>query len=167
MKLSVRYAYDCSPEAYWAMYWDDAFDKALQADSTVDREVLEHTDDKGVITRRLRFTPEAELPGPVAKMIGSKKLVYDQLNVLDTGAGIMTWQVLPTFISADKFSASGEFRIEPTATGCEMIVDGDIDVKIRFIGGQIEKQIVSQIEAAYKRMHDASEDWIEDHGLAS
>ncbi len=161
MKLMIRHAYPCTPEQYWEMYWDDAFDAELQANSTVAREVLEHDEQDGVLTRKLRFTPDTELPRPVAKLLGSSKLVYDQLNVWDRAAGVMTWEVLPTFLSPETFQAKGSFRVVETPTGCELQVDGDIDVKIRFIGGQIEKQIVAQIEEAYTRMHHTSLAWLE------
>jgi hypothetical protein len=167
MKLNVRYAYPCSPERYWEMYWDDAFDAKLQANSTVDRTVLEESDEGGVLTRKLRFTPQSELPGPVAKIVGTKKLVYDQLNVWSRADSTMTWEVLPTFLSADKFSAKGTFKVVPQTGGCELQIDGDIDVKVRFIGGQIEKQIVAQIDEAYARMHAASLEWLDEHGTSA
>ena len=160
MKLKVSYAYNCTPEAYWQMYWDDAFDAKLQEGSTVDREVVEEREEEGVLHRRLRFTPHAELPSPVARLIGSKKLVYDQANAWHKSDSVMTWEVLPTFISADKFAAKGTFKIVPTAGGCEMHVDGDIDVKVRFIGGKIEQEIIKNIDAAYAKMHHSALEWM-------
>lgn len=167
MKLNVRYAYPCTPARYWEMYWDDAFDEKLQENSTVDRAVLEESDVDGILTRKLRFTPENELPGPVAKIVGTKKLVYDQLNVWSRADSLMTWEVLPTFLSSDKFVAKGTYKVVPTAGGCEVHIDGDIDVKIRFIGGQIEKQIVAQIDDAYARTHGASLAWLDEHGTSA
>lgn len=167
MKLNVRYAYPCSPERYWEMYWDDAFDAKLQEGSTVQRDVLEETDENGVLTRKLRFTPDTELPSVAAKAIGTKKLVYDQLNVWTRADSLMSWEVLPTFLSADKFTAKGTFKVVGTPTGCELQIDGDIAVKIRFIGGTIEKQIVAQIDDAYARMHGASLKWLDENGLNS
>jgi hypothetical protein len=164
MKLNVRYAYPCSPDRYWEMYWDDGFDAKLQENSTVDRQVIEETDADGVLTRKLRFTPESELPRPVAKMLGTSKLVYEQLNVWNRANSEMTWEVLPSFLSADKFTAKGTFRVVPSAAGCELQIDGDIEVKVRFIGGQIEKQVVAQVEEAYAKMHTASVDWLDENG---
>lgn len=166
MKLKVRYDYPCTPERYWEMYWDDEFDAKLQQDSTVKREVISQSDENGVLTRRLRFTPDAELPGPVAKVIGSKKLVYEQINVWDRAASTMTWKVLPTFISEDKFKAEGTFKVADEAPGCELQIDGTIDVKIRFIGGTVEKQVVAQIEDAYAKMHTASVAWLDENDVS-
>ena len=164
MKLDVRHFYPCSPERWWEMYWDDSFDAMLQADSTVDREVVEEKEENGVLTRRLRFTPQSELPGPVAKIVGSKKLVYEQVNHFHRAKGEMTWEVLPSFLDAKKFSAKGSLRCEPTGSGCESIAQGDITVNVRFIGGQIEKQIVAQVKEAYDQMAIKGRVWLEANG---
>jgi hypothetical protein len=160
MKLDVRHFYPCSTERWWDMYWDDGFDAMLMKDSTVDREVVEEHEEGGKFIRRLRFTPKAELPGPVAKIVGAKKLVYEQVNTFDRKNGVMHWKVLPSFMDASKFTAEGTLRADPTGSGCESVASGDITVNVRFIGGQIEKQVVSQIKEAYDRMALAGKEWL-------
>ena len=44
------------------------------------------------IVRRVRFTPDKELPGPAAKLLGAKKLVYEQENRWDKKANTMSWR---------------------------------------------------------------------------
>jgi len=167
MKLDVRHFYPCSPEEWWEMYWDDAFDALLQEDSTVDREVLEERHENGLHIRRLRFTPHQELPGPVAKIIGAKKLVYEQLNSYDAAKGEMAWEVLPSFIDASKFTARGSLRALPTGTGCESHASGIITVNVRFIGGQIEKQIIAQTSSAYDNLAIRGREWLASRGASS
>ena len=161
MKLDVRHFYPCSPDRWWEMYWDDGFDEMLMKDSTVAREVVEEREEGSTLIRRLRFTPHQELPTAVAKIIGAKKLVYEQLNTFDREAGVMTWKVLPSFIDQSKFKAEGTLRADATGTGCESIAEGEITVNVRFIGGQIEKQVIAQVSAAYERMASAGQDWLE------
>lgn len=160
MKLAVRQHYPCTPAQFWEMYWDDGFDAILQEGSGVDRQVLSETREGGVVTRRLKFTPHAELPGAVATVLGSKKLVYEQINVYDANRGVMTWEVLPTFLPASKFTAKGTLTAKPVPSGCEMAVDGEITVNVMFVGGQIEKQVVGQIEQGYGRMHAHGLTWL-------
>lgn len=167
MKLQARYTYDCTPEQYWEMYWDDGFDAKLQKNSTVAREVIEESDSGDVLTRKLRFTPHAELPTAAAKIIGSSKLVWDQVNHWHRSKSSLLWEVLPTFISSDKFTAKGDFRVVPNGSGCAVEVDGEIAVKIRFIGGQIESQVVSQIKDAYDNMDRVSKSWLAENGSNS
>lgn len=160
MKLKVRQLYPCTPDQYWEMYWDDDFDARLQEGSKVDRAVLSQAEENGVLTRRLRFTPHAELPGPVAAIVGSPKLVWEQINRWNKATGVLSFEVLPTFISADKFNARGTFAVKPDPGGCVVEIDGDIDVKVRFIGGRIEAQVVSQIEDGYAHQKRVSDAWL-------
>ena len=144
------------------MYWDDAFDAALSAEATVTREVLSTRDEGNVQVRRLRFTPHKELPGPIAKLIGSKKLVYEQENRWDRDKGVMSWEVIPTVLPG-KLSASGTFAILPDDYGCEQVVEGEITVNVRFIGGQIEKAIVDDVVKSYENTAAFCREWLLDH----
>ena len=159
MKLYVRHAFDCTPETFWKMYWDDAFDEMLRRDATVERELVWERSEGTVSARRLRFTPDKELPRPVAKLIGAQKLIYEQENRFDASQGTMTWEVIPTFLPG-KFSASGTFHVRPTPAGCERIVDGNIGVNVRFIGGQIEKAVVAEILESYEKTTVTCREWL-------
>ncbi|MEZ4317455.1 MAG: DUF2505 domain-containing protein [Myxococcota bacterium] len=160
MKLDVRHFYPCTPERWWEMYWDEGFDALLNQDSTVDREVLDEREENGLLVRRLRFTPKQELPAAAAKIVGAKKLVYEQINTFDRTKGLLTWKVLPSFMDASKFKAEGTLTAVPTGNGCESHVQGEITVSVMFIGGQIEKAIVTQTTEAYDRMAIRGKEWL-------
>lgn len=162
MKLNVRHTFPCDPETFWKMYWDDGYDAMLSEGSGVERELLEERTEGDVVVRRVRFTPDRELPGPVASLLGSNKLIYEQENRWDPSASEMTWKVIPTVLPG-KLDARGTFRIRPTAGGCEQVVEGDITVNVRFIGGQIEKAVVAEVQQSYERMAEISRRWLKTH----
>lgn len=162
MKLHVRNAFDCTPERFWEMYWDEAFDAMLRQESKVEREVLSERTEGDVVIRRVRFTPDRELPAAAAAVLGAKKLVYEQENRWDQSSGIMHWEVIPT-IMPGKLEAKGTFRVVPTERGCEQVVDGTILVNVRFIGGQIEKAVVAEVEKSYEKTAAASREWLKNH----
>lgn len=162
MKLDVRHAYACSPERFWTMYWDDDFDAMLQRESAVQRTLIEERDEGNVLYRRVKFVPDRELPGPVAKLLGSNKLVYEQENHWDRATNTMRWRVLPTVLPG-KLDAAGRFRVLPTASGCEQHVEGEITVNVMFVGGQIEKAIVGEVEKSYTKMAAACREWLRAH----
>lgn len=162
MKLFVRHTFDCTPERFWEMYWDPAFDEALRRDAAVRRDVLEERTEGTVSIRRLRFTPERELPGPVASLIGTNKLVYEQENRWDSSSGTMDWKVIPTFLPG-KLDAGGQFRVRAIPGGCEQVVEGDITVNVRFIGGQIEKSVVAEVERSYEKTAATCREWLKSH----
>lgn len=163
MKLNARHTFACTPERFWAIYWDPAFEDRLRQGSTVQREVLEQRDDGDVVYRRVRITPQRELPAAAAAIVGTKKLVYEQETRFEKSRGVVHWQVVPSFLP-DKLDAKGQLRVEPAPGGCAIVIDGNIDVKVRFVGGQIEKAVVAEVEKSYDRLAAETRRWIADHG---
>lgn len=152
MKLQVRHVFDCTPDEFWNLFWDPAYDAALQAKSgnEVKRELLEEKEVAGKRHIRYRFTPKKTLPGPIAALAGTDRLIYEQENMFDRASGLLTWKVLPTVVP-DKVTAEGTFRVTPRAAGgCERVVDGTIEVRVKFIGGKIEEAIVNDVKGAYE-----------------
>ena len=162
MKLLTRHAFDCTPDRFWEMYWADDFDEMLMHGATFDRTVLSDNDEGDVRVRTVRITPHQELPSPAAALLGAPKLVYDQENRFDPAKGEIRWRVIPTILPG-KLDAQGHFRIVATPTGCEQIVEGEIAVNVRFIGGRIEAAVVAEVEKSYARTAQVSREWLKKH----
>jgi len=159
VKLFVRHSFNVPPEVYWEAFWDPALDEKMQQGTSVKRELLVDRTEGDVRIQRYRFTPEKTLPGPVAKLIGTDRITYEQENRCDMKTGILNWKVYPAFL-ADKVTAEGIFTVKPTATGCERIVDGKIEVRVPFVGGRIEDTIVRDVEAGYENAAKVTEKWL-------
>ena len=152
MKLQVRHVFDCTPEEFWNLFWDPAYDAALQArnGNEVKRELLEERDVAGKRHLRYRFTPKKTLPAPVAALAKTDRLIYEQDNVFDRASGLLTWRVRPSVVP-DKVTAEGTFRVTPRAGGgCDRAVEGTIEVRVPFFGGKIEEAIVNDVKNAYE-----------------
>lgn len=159
LKLSVRNAFPCSVDEFWAMYWDPQFDEVLQKEARVTRKLL-HEETKGdVTTRRVKLTPDADLPAAVAAILGSKKLEYEQENRWDAKARVLHWRVIPTVLPG-KLDAAGTMTVRPTSTGCEQVVDGSIVVKVMLVGGKIEQAVVDEVSRSYDRAAAACRRWL-------
>lgn len=150
MKLKADHTFACPPERFWEIFWDDAYNQALDGASAATREVTSDTTTNGVRKWTTRVTPQRELPKAVQKLIGSAKLSYDQHSVLDIAKGTLQWQVVPHVLT-DKVKAAGTMTVTATPGGCRRVAEGDITVKVAFVGGQIEKAIVSDVEASYAK----------------
>lgn len=152
MKLQVRHVFDCTPDEFWTLFWDPAYDAALQArnGNEVTRELLEEKDVGGKKHLRYRFTPKKTLPAPIAALAKTDRLIYEQENTFDRASGLLTWKVRPSVVP-DKVTAEGTFRVTPRAAGgCERVVEGTIEVRVSFIGGKIEEAIVNDVKGAYE-----------------
>lgn len=154
MKLQVRHTFACTPDEFWTMFWDPSYDARLHKlaqgkGAEVTREVLSEREEGGKRYIRYRFTPKKTLPPAIAAVAGTDRLVYEQDNVFDRASSVLTWRVIPALLP-DKITAQGTFRVVPSGAGCERLVDGQIEVRITFIGGRVEQAIVNDVTGAYE-----------------
>lgn len=149
MKLSVRHVFPCSVDEFWSLFWDPEYDLRLQSGTAVARELLEDRDDDDARIQRWRFVPEQRLPGPIARLAGTDRLAYDQDTRWDKNTRLLTWRVMPTILT-DKVTAGGSLVVRALGDGIERVVEGNIDVRVPFVGGQIEQAIVRSVEQGYE-----------------
>lgn len=165
MKLYVESLLPVDPATAWSLFESSEFEQRLEAKTNLKCEVLESRDEGNGTFRRLRYTSGTELPTMVAKALGSKNLTYEQHNRFDRSTGTMQWTVqLP--VAADRVSVSGTTSITAHDGGSKRVVDGEIVVRMRLIGGQIEKAVVGEFEKSMARAVDIVRDLIQEKGLA-
>ncbi len=166
MKLVVRHRFDCTTEQFWAMYWNPVFDQQMQREAAITRQILEERREGASVVRRVRLTPDRELPGPVATLLGTKKLIYEQENRWDEEKGVLHWRVIPTVLPG-KLDASGTMTVRPAGTGCEQAIDGNIEVRVMLIGGRIEQAVVDEVAKSYDRAAASCRRWLDETGVSS
>jgi hypothetical protein len=164
-KISVRHTFPCTPDQFWDMFWDDGYDKMVLEAADVQRETLSEQQDGDVLVQVVRTTPNRELPAAVGSVLGASKLIYTQTTRFDRGKSQLTWDVQPN-VMADKVTAQGVFTVRPTATGCERVVEGQIEVRVRFIGGRIESAIVDDVTRSYGKAAEVAQKWLAARKLA-
>jgi hypothetical protein len=154
MKLFVESHLPVDPETAWKVFESETFDERLQAQTGMKVEKLSETPQgEGVLIRKMKYTSGNELPGLVAKALGSKHLTYTQTNRMDYTTSRLDWTVeLP--VLQDRVSVAGSTIIEPHPNGCRRVVDGEITVKMRVVGSQIEKAVVAEFEKSMGRAVD-------------
>lgn len=166
MKLYVESLLPVDPATAWQIFESPEFEQRLEAQTNLKCEVLEARQDGPDKTfRRLRYTSGTELPKMVGKALGAKHLTYEQHNHFDRSTGTMKWTVLLPVLG-DRVSVGGTTTIVTHPDGCQRTVDGDISVKMRLIGGQVEKAVVSEFEKSMGRAVDIVRDIIRERQLA-
>jgi hypothetical protein len=165
VNIRARHAFPCTVDQYWAMYWDPEYEAMLSSASSVRREPLSSTEDDRRIRQRVRFTPDRTLPGPVAKVVGTDRLTYDWDMEYDKHGKIIRWTVIPA-VAADKVTCRGTYEVHATATGCERVVNGEITVRIPFVGGKIEQGIHDSVLEGYDAAARTSLDYLRSKGIA-
>ncbi|MEZ4317143.1 MAG: DUF2505 domain-containing protein [Myxococcota bacterium] len=162
-KLYVESRLPVNPEVAWDIFESDAFRDRLREHTNMESEVLEDRDEGTVNIRKIKYVSGRELPGMVAKALGSKHLSYVQTNHFDTAKSRLDWVVeLPML--GDRVTVEGFTLIEPASHGSRRVVDGRIEVKMRLIGGQIEKAVVGEFEKSMRQAVDIALEMMRERG---
>ena len=145
--------------AYEELYFDEAFQVALGASVKIDRELVRLDRGPDRIVRHVRVQPEREIPAPVAKLLGGKRLSY--VEELDYAPGRYhgTWRIVPGVL-ADKATMGGTLDFEAVPGGVRRILAGEIGVSLFGVGGLVEKVIVSNVEKSYDDAAAFTERWL-------
>lgn len=149
-KLYVESHLPVGPEEAWEVFESDAFRERLAVETGLSTEVLDTRMEGQVEVRHLRYTSGKDLPGIAAKTLGTKRLMYEQTNRFDKPNSKLDWNVVLPMMS-DRVSVKGVTWIKPTPTGSHRVVDGIIEVKMRLVGGQIEKVVVGEFKKSMER----------------
>jgi hypothetical protein len=150
VKLDIRHTFPVTPDEFWAMFWDDEFERRNAQGSTMLREMLSEHMDGPIRVQRWRYTSTRPVPAPMAKLLGVDRISYEQDNRYDPVAKQLVWKVIPMAM-ADKVTAEGVFSVRPIGkTDCERIVSGTIEVRVMFVGGKVEQMILDAVTSAYE-----------------
>lgn len=153
MKLYVASDLSFDPVTAWEIFESDEFGQRLEQATDLVCTVLSESTDGPLKKRKLKYVSKRELPTMVGKALGSKNLTYEQHNTFDPAKSELRWEVfLP--VMQDRVTVNGVTTIKEAPGGSRRVVDGTIEVRVRLVGGQIEKAVVAEFERSMQRAVD-------------
>ncbi|MBX2796967.1 MAG: DUF2505 domain-containing protein [Myxococcales bacterium] len=166
MKLYVENELPADPATVWEVFDSPEYRERLAARADIQQEILEERTEGNVVIRRIRTEPNRELPAMAAKVLGAKKLSYIQENRYDPDASRLDWTVTLEAMP-DRVQVSGSTTCTALDDGtCHRVVDGDIEVRVRLVGRQIEKAVVAEFEKSMRRAVEVAQEILDERGLA-
>lgn len=166
MKYTIADEFQASAERYWDIFFSEDYGRELFKALRVGREVLssrrEGEGEALQVWRKLRLTPEREVPGVLKRFIkGAASYVEDNHFVARTNR--MEVVTTPSFM-ADQILTRGVYRLEVLGpTRVRRIWEGEVTVKIPLVGGTAEKFLVDEVTSSYRTTTDFTRRWIEGH----
>ena len=147
MKLGLAYRWDCTPEAFWALYFDPEFAVRLHLEclGSTSAEVLSQEGDlTGGLVRTLRYGQRPPMPGPVRKIFG-EEVVTTEVSTYDPTTSTTIFTMTPGTM-ADKTHIEGSIALtrESGSTGTVETFSLDASVKIFGAGPIVERFIEHQ-----------------------
>jgi hypothetical protein len=152
MKLSLEYGWDCTPEQFWALYFDRDFAVRLHLEalgSTSAEIVSQEGDLTNGLVRTLRYGQRPPMPGPVRKIFG-EEVVTTEVSTYDPATSTTTFTMTPGTM-ADKTHIDGSiaFAVNDGSTVETFMLDAR--VKIFGVGPVVERFIESQARAMQEK----------------
>ena len=145
MKLSLVYAWDCTPEAFWALYFDPEFAVRLHLEclgSTSAEVVSQEGDLTSGLVRTLRYGQRPNMPGPVRKIFG-EEVVTTEVSTYDPATTTTTFTMTPGTM-ADKTQIEGAIALSRESGSTVETFSLDARVKIFGAGPIVERFIEQQ-----------------------
>lgn len=163
-KFTVTHEINCNIETFWKVFFDKDFNMKLYKEQLGFPEftIVDQKETDTTIVRKVTGTPKMEVPGPVAKLLGSN-FRYTEEGTYDKGRQVWTWKMIPSAL-ADKLRNDGTLRV--TAIGdskVRRIADIVIEAKVFGVGGLIESSSEKQLREGWDKSAVYMNQWIQTH----
>lgn len=167
MDFTISHEFDCDPERYWRVFFDEEYNQALYAQLSVkERRVLERRDeqDGAVIHRVIRILPQTELPPAIRKLLGSE-IAYIERSTWKRAENKLDVSVTIDVPAArDRFDFRGTYTVASLApTRVRREFRAQVKVSIPLLGGQVEKQVAEGIRKQYETATAFTRRWLAEH----
>jgi len=159
-KVRAEHDIDCTPEAYWKLFFDRDFNQKLYLEELAFEafEILEQSD----TSRRIRVVPRVSMPKPVMKLLGDK-FSYEERGRFDAKRGVWSWQVIPTALTG-KLTNEGSVRVESLAEGrCRRLDEMRVQARVFGLGGIIESSTEKEVTGAWDKTAAFMNRWFAEH----
>ncbi len=167
MQFSIEQRIDAPVDVVHAALLDPEFLAAsTELPKLGDAALLDEQRDGDRVTRRIRYRFIGDLSPAVTAVISPEKLTWVDESTDDLVAHTSDHRIVPDNY-ADRFQA--QYRSELRADGSSTVrtVTGEVKIRMRLVGGRVEKAIVAGLQEYADAEAALVERWIHNQGGAS
>ncbi|MFF5284565.1 DUF2505 family protein [Streptomyces sp. NPDC013171] len=138
-KFTMVHSSHLPPERVWEQFLDRKFNEQFYQEALgwPQWSIEEQSDTGEEVVRKVAMTPRRELPGPIAKVLGTGFRQAEEGTFAST-TRTGTWRRIPSTL-ADKWHEEATIRIESVdGGGCQMTIDVTLEMRVFGIGGLME-----------------------------
>lgn len=162
-KFTVTHEIPCNAETFWKLFFDKAFNEEMfRKDLGFPKyDIQEQRENDKEIFRKIAGQPKMNLPGPVAKVLGSG-FSYIEEGRFDKATKIWRWKMTPSTL-ADKLRNEGTMRIEPVGDNkVRRVAELVNEAKVFGIGGLIESAAEKELREGWDKSAVFFRKWLSD-----
>lgn len=163
-KFTVTHEINCNEETFWKTFLDKEFNEKLYKEGLGFPEftIVSQNETDSEVLRKVTGTPKMDMPGPVAKLLGSN-FRYTEEGKLNRGTKVWTWKLIPSAL-ADKMRNEGTLRISPIGDSrVRRVADLIIEAKVFGVGGLIESSAEKQLREGWDASAVFMNKWLREH----
>jgi hypothetical protein len=165
-KFTLTHEIECDPEQFWKLFFDKEFNQTLfkQHLGFPAFDVVEQRETDREIYRKVSGTPKMDVPGPVAKVLGSS-FTYVEEGTFDKATKTWRWKMTPSAMP-DKLRNEGTVRVEPAGPGKSRRISEIVaEAKVFGIGGLIESAAEKNLRDGWDKSAHYMNQWIREGKL--
>ena len=133
MKLTLTYGWDCTPQEFWALYYDPDYTVRLHLESlgSTSAEIVSQEGSLASgLVRTLTYGQRPPMPGPVRKIFG-EEVVTTEVSTFDPQTSTTTFVMTPGTM-ADKTHIGGS--IELANEGGTTVETFSLEARVKIFG---------------------------------
>ncbi len=146
MRFDLALPVGVPPERAVSAYGAPSFYEGTAGRSDISvRGVVDREDQGEVVVIRVRFAFTGSVSSAVRAVVDPAKMTWVTRTEIVPTAAHATWEVLPDHYP-DRLSARGTYRFAEGERGpasTVVHVEGDLKVHVPFVGGKVERAVVS------------------------
>ncbi len=160
MKLSERHDYAAGPEAVWAMITDPAWrEQVCAATGASTWDVFVDADETGGTVEVTRVMP-SDVPASVKAIVG-ETVTVTQTETWGPAADDGTRRAdVELRVKGQPATMTGSSTLAPSEAGTQLLVSGDLKVRIPLVGGRLEKELSKAITMALTKEHEIGQTYL-------
>lgn len=114
------------------------------------RDLIEEKQhDSGEIEWRFQVVAGGNVPPAVQKIISPDMFTWIESSRFVPKEHCIYWEIIPT-LARGKFEGKGSWQLSKKGKGTKRIIEGEVAVKIPFVGKVVESFIVSELKKSYE-----------------
>ncbi len=160
-KFTVTNEINCNADTFWKLFLDKTFNEKLYKEvlGFPEYAITEQFETENEVVRRSAGQPKMELPGPVAKLLGSG-FRYTEEGKLNKATKVWTFKLTPSTL-ADKIRNEGVVRLDAIGDSkVRRIAEITIEAKIFGVGGLLESTAEKQLRDGWEQSAVYMNKWI-------
>jgi hypothetical protein len=162
--FKVTHEIQCNAETFWKTFFDKDFNLKLYKEGLGFPEftIVDQRETDTELVRKVVGSPKMEVPGPVAKLLGSN-FRYTEEGKFNKTTKVWSWKLIPSAMP-DKLRNEGSMRIEAIGdTKIRRTAELIVEAKVFGVGGLIESSSEKQLREGWDKSAVFMNDWLKTH----